>query len=75
MSAITEAVQIVARTSNDVRWSIEVLDDTGQIAWHPWSDDRVCQTASIGKLLLLIKRPLRSADGRLSATESPRQNP
>lgn len=69
MNAVTAAVELIEHQSNDVRWSIEVLDDTGQ-RLASLNGDRVCETASIGKLLLLIEAATQIADGRLSTTET-----
>lgn len=74
MSAIGEAVDLIARESKDLRWSIDILDNTGE-RLASLAADRVCETASIGKLLLLIEAATQITEGHLSATEALARTP
>jgi beta-lactamase class A len=69
MNALTEVVEQIELRWNDVRWSIEVLDDVGA-SRASLNRDLLCETASVGKLLLLIEAATQIADGRLSSTET-----
>ena len=74
MNAIAEVVESIERQSNDICWSIDILGDSGD-RLASLDRDRVCETASIGKVLLLIEAAAQISEGSLSATESLSRNP
>lgn len=52
-----------------VKWSIHVVDATTDAVVASHQPDTICETASIGKVFLLIEVARRILDGRLDAAE------
>ena len=75
MSAMTiaDAVESLKRHGTEVIWSIDIVDAAGRHLGL-LNPGRVCQTASVGKVLLLIEAANQIDEGRLSRVRSTSKN-
>jgi beta-lactamase class A len=71
---LQQAIDDVVGTSADVEWAISVRDASGCELAHS-NADRAMQTASVGKLLLLIEVARQRGAGDLSGTDLLRREP